>query len=331
MERIMSIVNLGLQCVGLMREEGTAGFEEAIKSSNNLHQLRKSAAPYKEEIKHILQPPTDLLSDLMKRLNLNDQSFQVLQSADDNEIEAFWEVLNQVDSTLCREDTTKSAVNDKADLQAFMSHCCQVRKYSFCIKKCGVDSCSICKPVRMDRTVFATLRHLPDPMISTSDPEHYLPFEQAMLRDTTDKDCPSLQEHKKKALSFSPSIQHVKNTNMMLQCEECQLWRLIFTKRKLTIAQQKMLGRILADVTYSCGATLGDLDLPSELSAVCVREHQCGDPMEKLYYSAGHDPIGYYCGSEDIDSSVVPEFYPMCALCLDRERLCAKAEKVVCV
>ena len=38
-ERIMSIVNLGLQCVGIMRKEGTAGFEAAIKSANNLHQL----------------------------------------------------------------------------------------------------------------------------------------------------------------------------------------------------------------------------------------------------------------------------------------------------
>ena len=119
MERIMSIVNLGLQCVGLMREEGAASFEAAIKNSNNLHQLRKSAAPYKEEIKHTLQPPSDLLSDLIKYLKLNDQSFQVFQSSDDNEIEAFWEILNQVHSTLCRKDTTKSAVKDKKDLQRF--------------------------------------------------------------------------------------------------------------------------------------------------------------------------------------------------------------------
>ena len=106
---------------------------------------------------------------------------------------------------------------------------------------------------------------------------------------------------------------------MMSQCEECQLWRLLFSKRKLTIAQQKMLEQILADVTYSYGATLNDLDLPSELSAVCVREHQCGDPIEKLYYSAGYDPICYYYCSEDIYNSVTPEFYPMCVLCLDRD------------
>ena len=40
-EHIMSTINLGCQCVGLMREEGPAQFEAAIKNANNLCQLRK--------------------------------------------------------------------------------------------------------------------------------------------------------------------------------------------------------------------------------------------------------------------------------------------------
>ena len=38
-ERMMSIVNLGLQCVGIMRTKGSDEFEQAIKNANNLHQL----------------------------------------------------------------------------------------------------------------------------------------------------------------------------------------------------------------------------------------------------------------------------------------------------
>lgn len=49
-ERVMSIVNLGLQCVGLMREKMTDEQEAAIASSNNLSQLR-SVAEKKPEIK----------------------------------------------------------------------------------------------------------------------------------------------------------------------------------------------------------------------------------------------------------------------------------------
>ena len=48
----------------------------------------------------------------------------------------------------------------------------------------------------------------------------------------------------------------------MLQCEECDLWRLIFSKRKLTVRDKAELQAILDDVAFTCGATLDTLDLP---------------------------------------------------------------------
>ena len=145
-------------------------------------------------------------------------------------------------SALTREDTTQGAVKCKTDLQALISHGCQARKYSFCIKKCGLDSSSICKPVRMDCSVLDTLRHPPDPMINASDSDHYLAFEKAMLQDTNDKDYPSLQQcNRKKSISFSPAVQHVNNVGTLMQCEECQMWRLLLSKRKLTIPQRRTL------------------------------------------------------------------------------------------
>ena len=111
--------------IGFMRKEGSARFEAAIKTSNNLHQLRRSAAPYTKRKSSVpyIQPSTGLLSNLMKRLKLNDQLFQVFQCSDVSEIDAAWEISNQVDSTLGMEDTTRSAVRSK---QAFTNHCCQV-------------------------------------------------------------------------------------------------------------------------------------------------------------------------------------------------------------
>ena len=283
-ERIMSIVNVGLQCVGIMRQEGSEAFEAAIKTSNNLNQLRKSASSFQEEVKSSLQPPIQLLENVFTRLKLKDNYFQIFESSSEDEIEAFWEVLKLIDSALTKDDTTKHGIKDKENLQAFLSHCCQARKYSFCIKKCGVDSCTICRPVRMDANVFSKVRHLPDPMISPSEPDHYLPFDEAMLKVTTEQDCPSLRSSKKKkVLSYSPSVQHVKNTNVMVQCEECSMWRLLFSKRKLTLPQQKALETVMADISYSCGALFDDLDFPAGLESVCVRDHHCGDPIEKLY------------------------------------------------
>ena len=42
-ERVMAVVNLGLQCVGLMRGKMPEEFEEAIAGCNNLSELRKAA------------------------------------------------------------------------------------------------------------------------------------------------------------------------------------------------------------------------------------------------------------------------------------------------
>ena len=80
------------------------------------------------------------------------------------------------------------------------------------------------------------------------------------------------------------------------------MWRLLFSKRKFTIPQRRTLEQTLADIAYSCGATLEDLAMPPELSS--VRDHQCRDPMEKLYYSAGYDLVCYYSASENVDDSI---------------------------
>ena len=42
-ERVMSIINLGLQCIGMMRKEGSPEFEKAIKNAKNLKALREAS------------------------------------------------------------------------------------------------------------------------------------------------------------------------------------------------------------------------------------------------------------------------------------------------
>ena len=69
-------------------------------------------------------------------------------------------------------------------------------------------------------------------------------------------------------------------------------------------------------MTYTCGATLQELDLPDKFSCVYVREYNCFDPIEKLYYSAGLEPICIYCAAEDVEDC--NDFYPKCSACSDR-------------
>ena len=76
---------------------------------------------------------------------------------------------------LTSQDTSLGKVKDIQDLQAFFNHCCQMRHGTFCIKKCGNNSCIICKPVKMNKEKFKNLLLFPDHLIQ--DDGHYAPFE----------------------------------------------------------------------------------------------------------------------------------------------------------
>ena len=83
---------------------------------------------------------------------------------------------------------------------------------------------------------------------------------------------------------------------MMVQCDECDeccMWRLIYSKYKLKKEQRIKLQVVLNN---TCGSKLAELQLPAEFKYVEVQDHVCGDPIEKLYYSAKFNPICVYCG-----------------------------------
>ena len=144
-ERVMSIINLDLQCIDMMRKEGSPEFEKAIKNANNLKALQEaSKETYQDEVKACLEAPLQLLlADITCRLELKKEPFSIFESASDKEIEAFWEVVHLVDDGLDMSDTSKSTLQRRQKLQAFFDHCCVVRHYSFCVKKRGSSECTI--------------------------------------------------------------------------------------------------------------------------------------------------------------------------------------------
>ena len=71
---------------------------------------------------------------------------------------------------------------------------------------------------------------------------------------------------------------------------------------------------ILDDYTYTCGATLSDLELSGSWSEVCVHDLKCYDPLDKLYYSMKYNPICIQCYAENNIVSVQGH-YPQCEKC----------------
>ena len=288
-------------------------FESVVQNCNNLQQLRKAAENRKEELSS-LKPTIDLLHDVFTRLELKGEPFEAYEAATMEEIEEFWSVLLLIDTTLTMDDTTKKLVSKKP---AFLEHCCIARHYSFQVKKCGIPTCNICKPVRMNADIFSTLHYIPD-LIPDSD-EHYKCFSDVYGQKNSEEYRPSLQATRKNAkqsLGFTPCQQHALNVGLFVQCEECDMWRFLFSKNKLNYPEVVELGKIIDDVSYTCGVSFSDLELPGRLKNVCVRDHKCRDPIEKLYYSCDFEPICINCALQNVQPSA--EYFPLCPDCQEQ-------------
>ena len=237
-ERVMSTLNLGLQCIGLMREKGDSDFEAEVAKCSSLVALRDAAerllnfrSSALDSIAHV----KSLLTMLLERLELKSKKFLPFASCTESEIESMWNELLAVDSTLRKEfDISKKSIPSKPGLAAFLQHCCTCRHYSFQIKKCSSETCDICKPVRLPKEVFNSLQVLPDPV--PGEDGHYKTLDDLLGTKTDESHRPSLHKtpKRRKTLPFSASIQHVKNVDLMLQCDKCAMWRLLYSKFKLT-------------------------------------------------------------------------------------------------
>ena len=322
-ERIMSILNLGFQSIGLMRTNiKDENMETIVSRCNSMKELRKAAEKQPEVAGAVLDSMSQvkiIVSDIVKCLSLKGRPFKVFPAASQHDIEDIWSSLHSIDESLNFEEKyQKASLPSHPSLKEFLHHCCQQRHYSFCVKKCGDINCKICKPPRLPREVFSKIHYIPDPIPSSNG--HYKPFSEVYGMQTTECHRPSLAKHPKrmKSLPFVASVQHVRNVSLVIQCEECEMWRLLYSPRKLSSISRQELTKILDDFTFTCGASLHDLELPPTLSDVCVRDLQCYDQVEKLYYSMDYDPICIHCSAES-KLEVKGGCYPQCTECSDKQ------------
>jgi phosphoribosylanthranilate isomerase len=90
-ERIMSILNLALQGVGVMRE--AVPHEDELKRCGSLKTIRAMAdkvPEIKDEVLQSVRPTIELLSTLMQRMKLKEHSFQTHSSASEEDVENLW-------------------------------------------------------------------------------------------------------------------------------------------------------------------------------------------------------------------------------------------------
>ena len=83
-ERIISILNLGLQCISLICQEMNIESEEIMSQCNSMNDIRKASEKtpnLKEKLKESLNPTITLLNDVFQRLQLKDKNFETFEAA----------------------------------------------------------------------------------------------------------------------------------------------------------------------------------------------------------------------------------------------------------
>lgn len=107
-EHIMSLLNDGLQAVGVMREMKSDEFEAVLKKANSIEEIRKIATEketFKEEFLSSMSSPIELIKSTFSDLNRKGSPVQSLEPATKEDIERLFAKIIPVDSSAQMTDT----------------------------------------------------------------------------------------------------------------------------------------------------------------------------------------------------------------------------------
>lgn len=191
-ERIMSLLNLGMQSIGHMRKEMDDDYESIIAWCNSTSDVRKAAEKnptVKDSTIDSFSSVKILMSSIFTRLKLKEKAVECFIAATESEMEELWHSVMSIDDTASMDQKwVKKTLQEHPKLTEFMEHCCRRRHYSFCVSKCGEEACHICKPHWLPFDIFHEIKHLPDPVPSGDG--HYKSFDTLYGKQTSEEHRP---------------------------------------------------------------------------------------------------------------------------------------------
>ena len=326
-ERLMSILNLGLQCVSTTRSMASPEIEKVLKSCNSMSSIRKEAdsnSLLEKAVVDSLQSVISLVEKRFQRLSLKENVFQIGESATTDDIECLWSFADMIDDQLSMSNTTQKDIQKAKTFLKFVELHCHLRKYSFQIKKCSDTSC--CPPSRLPTEIFSKLKWLPDPTL-TLDKGNYKTFQELYGHDTKDTDCPSMAICREREQEPS-SLFTASKVRGVAQCLACDKPRCLYCdKQSIYKENENIVILAIESNLYICGSPIFPENHPlSEL--IRVRHSvSCKSPIERSYYSNKTlklPSLCVYCGEKDCS---IPESFqqrfkqvlPICAGCSDKK------------
>jgi hypothetical protein len=191
-ERIMSILNIGLQNCALERCKGDDALEAELRKCGSMADLRSRAAlnpALKEKWQDLIEPVQSTIRNRFNRLSLKGTPFQTLDPVSAGDIDLLQRHLREHFPELDLKKLQKVHTKKVAAYGSWVEEHCRERQYSFQIQKCKDTSC--CIPSTLPA---AELQWLPDPVLKENDPDHFKTYQEVKGTDTTDNDRPSLRK-----------------------------------------------------------------------------------------------------------------------------------------
>ncbi|CAB4425839.1 unnamed protein product [Rhizophagus irregularis] len=121
-ERVMSILNLGLQSIGLMRTEMNNESERLMSKCGTMNEICKIAEENPTlniDLAASLQAPINLVRSVFTVSFFKMSLFRTFTAASKAEMERFWETIELVDDSVTNEDRTAEHIKQKPLLQKF--------------------------------------------------------------------------------------------------------------------------------------------------------------------------------------------------------------------
>ncbi|WAR27046.1 hypothetical protein MAR_012750 [Mya arenaria] len=335
-ERVMSIMNLGLQNCSLERESSTDVIEKKLKSCSSMKSVRDAAAK-QPELKAAwvdsVEPVQASLRNRFQRLKLKEVPFQTFDPVQEDDLDLLRRHLRELFPQLDLGKLQKAFTGKCKAFQSWILTHCRERHYSFQIKKI------CCLP---PTSAEEDLKWLPDPIMA-GDGEHYMKYAEAKLIDTTEADRPTLKEKaakttlKEKAAKPKPakrahtelnqgdrlaaddtadvvsqeepvheaSMYTAQHARATIECTECRKPRVIYGKQKMSSREEVSFAILVSGFDYTCGAPITPPESSLHGKYVARQMLVCNTPLELAYYSSNISSPKDTCAHCGIGEGVV--------------------------
>jgi hypothetical protein len=195
-ERIMSILNIGMQGVAVMRSAMSPFFERHFSKATSLAAMRVAASKVeggKEAWAGAMASVLSMLGKRMARLSLKEEAFTVRQPASQGDLDALWNLVPAIDNSLVLGKLQAANLKGAKGWKAFVAEHMRLGHYHLEIKKCTDPACGFCSSgIRTPAADWEQLKPFPHPMPDHERPGHYLPFEKVYGQERSEAHRPSL-------------------------------------------------------------------------------------------------------------------------------------------